>query len=173
MSIDVGAVVSALRHLLDRVATAASEANQELPERRYVTTGGAVYDCAQVTVSGNSITTGIAGAEGAGGAVDGCPPGWHMQLELAIVRDAAEVMETRGGGTVPPSVADIELDTAQAGADASILTTAVESVAGPGWDQYGAVPASIQFGEVQGGLTAVVLTITLNLWNIQYDQPTQ
>lgn len=171
MSVDVGAVVGALRHLLDQVSAAATAASNELPARRYVTTGGAVYDCAQVSVSGNSITTGIAGSEGAGGAVESCPPGWHMQVEMAIVRDAAEMMQTRGGGTVPPDVASIELDTAQADKDAAVLTEAVESVAGPGWDQYGAVPASIQFGEVQGGLSAVVLSVTLNLWNIQYQQP--
>lgn len=170
MSIDVGAVVGALRHILSQVQAAASAANTSLPDRQYVTTGGAVYDCAQVSVSGNSISTGIAGAEGSGGPVDGCPPGWNMQLELAVVREAAEVMQTRGGGTTAPSVTDIELDTVQASADAAVLTDAVEAIAGPGWDQYGAVPASIQFGEVQGGLTAVVLTVTLNLWSIQYDQ---
>lgn len=164
MSLEVGSVVRALRHLLDEVGNAAVAAGHDLPTRQYITTGGAVYDCEQVTVSANSITTGVAGAPDAGGPVGNCPPGWHTAIELAIVRNAAEMVQGRRG-TSAPKVTDIELDTDAADKDASVLTTAVETIAGPGWDQYGQVPASIQFGEVQGGLTAVVLSVTLNLWD--------
>jgi hypothetical protein len=137
----------------------------EIPDRRYVTTGGAVYDCEQVTVSANSITTGIAGAtnDPTQTNVGPCAPGWTVAVELAIVRSAAEAPVGRRGNE-PPSVDCIEADTAVAGADAAILTQAIESIAGPGWDQFGQVPASVQFGEVQGGLTAVVMTVSLNTW---------
>lgn len=170
MSLDVGLVVAAMRHLLDRVGVAASAMSNELPDRQYTTTGGAVYDCAQVSVSTNSITTGLAGSAEAGAPIDGCPPGWNAQIELAIVRNAKEIEQVRGRRAQAPSVGDIEIDTVQADKDAACLTEAVELLAGPGWDQYGTVPASIQFGEVQGGLFAVVLTATLNLWNLPREE---
>lgn len=168
MSIEVGAVIGALRHLLMMVGERAVALGNELPQRQYVTTGGAVYDCAQVSVSANSITTGIAGALDAGNPVNSCPPGWNVLVELAIVRGAEELPTgTRGQGI--PKVECIEADTTVTDMDAATLTDAIETIAGPGWDQYGTVPASLQFGEVQGGLTAVVLTCTLNLWAIPVD----
>ena len=172
MSIDVGVVVAAMRRLLDEVGVAATTMSNTLPERQYVTTGGAVYDCAQVSVSATSIATGIAGSPDAGQAVANCGPGWNVLLEIAIVRDANESMVTRGRRTtVAPKVEDIEIDTVQADMDAASLTKAVETIAGPDWDQYGSVPASIQFGDVEGGLTAVVLTVTLNLWSFPPETP--
>lgn len=166
MSLSVGLVVASMRRLLEEVGIAATAMSNDLPERQYVTTGGAVYDCAQVSVSATSITTGLADSPESGQAIGNCGPGWSVLLELSIVRDAKEQMVTRGRrGDTAPAVSDIELDTDQADKDAATLSDAVEAIAGPGWDQYGNVPASIQFGEVQGGLTAVVLTVTLNLWS--------
>lgn len=141
----------------------------KLPSRTYVTTAGAVYDCEQYTVSANQITTGLAGSVEAGQPVGNCAPGWNCTFELAIVRCAREKPTVTRSEVKPPKVEDIELDTKQADADAAVLTRAVESIAGPGWDQYGTVPASIQFGEVEGGLFAVILSITLNLWNLPHD----
>jgi hypothetical protein len=86
---------------------------------------------------------------------------------MAIVRDALQAENVRGRRVSAPTVVDIEIDTIQADKDAAALTAAVESLAGPGWEEYGTVPASIQFGETQGGLFAVVLTATLNLWGIE------
>lgn len=127
-----------------------------------------MYDCPQVTVSVNSIATGFAATASLGDAVGNCPPGWNAIFEAAIVRGAAEAPQGRRG-QVAPAVADIEIDAAQSDADATVLTRAVELVAGPGWSQYGNVPAALQFGEVAGGLTAVVLTVTLNLWDFPPD----
>lgn len=172
MSLDVGLVVAAMRHLLSEVDVAASTMSNALPDRQFITTGGAVYDCAQVSVSANSLATGIAGNQDPGGGlISNCPPGWNANIELAIVRDALEAEQVRGRRVSAPKVADIEIDAIQADKDAAALTKAIESLAGPEWDQYGAVPASIQFGETQGGLFAVVLTVTLNLWGIEIAGP--
>src|SRR5690349_2497201 len=92
----------------------------ELPTRQYVTTGGAVYDCAQLTISANSVSVGIAGEEG-GGAVANCGPGWNVSLELAIVRNACEAPSGRRGDK-PPTVECIEEDTEQASKDLMLLT---------------------------------------------------
>lgn len=152
-----------LRRMQEVIVDSAAAQDIELPDRQYVTTGGAVYDCAQLTISANQVSVGIAGEDG-GGAVANCGPGWNVSLELAIVREACEAPSGRRGDK-PPKVDCIERDTIQASKDLSLLTAAVESIAGPGWDQYGKVPASIQFGEVQGGLFAAVLTVTLNMWD--------
>lgn len=168
MTIAVGEVAATLRYLLNEVRNVATAAEIELPERQYITTGGAVYDCAQVTVSANRITVGIAGAADQGViGMHGVVPGWAVDLELAIVRDASEAMQGRRG-TIAPAVTDIEKDTEVADNDAAILCGAVAAIAGPEWDQRGAVPASIQFGDVEGNLTAVVLSVSLNLWSIPF-----
>lgn len=162
--IEPGTVVAVLRRLQTEVSGAAAALGHALPTRQYVTTGGAVYDCEQVSVSANSITSGAAGSPDAGQPVGGqCDTGWNVSIEMAVVRAAAEMPVGRRG-TSPPTVECIEADTDNADRDAAVLSAAVEAVAGPGWDQYGNVPASIMFGEVQGGLTAVVLSVTLNLW---------
>lgn len=167
MSLDVGQVVATLQRLLTEVNGAAATADVTLPERQYATTGGSVYDCEQVTVSANSMSVGLAGqAEGNLSVVDGCVPGWTVVVEMAIVRQSKEMPVGRRG-TSAPTVEDIEYDTTRADADAAVLTSSVEAVAGPDWDQLGAVPATLQFGEVQGGLFAVVLTVTLNMWSIE------
>lgn len=167
MALDVGLVIGTLRYLLSEVEAAAERAGVGLPARRYVTTGGAVYDCAQVSVSANSMTTGLAGDQNSmqGQGIGPCPPGWNVAVELAVVRDATEATVGRRG-TVTPPTDSIEIDTTQASADAAVLTQAIEALAGPNWDQLGNIPASIQFGEVQGGLSAVVLSVTINVWDI-------
>lgn len=163
MGLQPGDVTKALRLLLDAVVREADDKHVDIPERRYITTGGAVFDCAQVTVSGNSITTGFAGFPDAGGPIDNCPPGWHIDAELAIVRNAREAPV---GSTSPPSVECIEADTQQAEDDAIVLTAAVEAIAGGRYDQTGTTPVSITFGEVQGGLTVVLCNASLNLWGV-------
>lgn len=164
-SLEPTSVTAALRTLLDRVVEAAVAAGIELPERRYVTTGGAVYDCAQVTVSSNSVSMGLAGDPNIPPGYGPCAPGWTSAFELAIIRPASEAPRGRRG-TVAPDVSCIEADTERASADASVLVAAVEKSAGGATGEYGVVPASIQFGEVAGGLTAVVLSVTLNLWDV-------
>lgn len=163
--LELGSVTSALRRILVEIENAAIALDTMLPERQYITTAGAVYDCAQVTVSANTIRTGIAGDETSGLPVGGCDAGWNVDLELSIVRDAMEMPSGRDG-TKPPKVECIEEDTAQADTDTTILIRAIETVAGPDFDQFGRVPCTIQFGEVEGGLFAVVASCTLNLWEI-------
>lgn len=168
MSLSPDTLLYVLRRMQSTIVDAAAAQDVELPARQYVTTGGAVYDCAQMTVSANQVSVGIAGADG-GGQVANCGPGWNVSLELAIVRQACEAPSGRRGEK-PPTVDCIEEDTKQASADLALLTAGITAIAGPGWDQYGNVPASIQFGEVQGGLFAVVLTATLNMWDFSTDE---
>lgn len=168
MSLSPDTLLYVLRRMQTVINDAAAAQDVELPERQYVTTGGAVYDCEQLTVSANSVSVGIAGADG-GGQVANCGPGWNVALELAIVRKACEAPSGRRG-ELPPKVDCIEEDTKQSSRDLALLTAGVTAIAGPGWDQFGNVPASIQFGEVQGGLFAVVLTATLNMWDFSTDE---
>lgn len=163
MSLQPGDVTKALRLLLDAVVSEAGARAIELPARQYITTGGATFDCPQVTVSGNSITTGFAGFPDAGAPVDNCPPGWHIDAEMCIVRSASEMPI---GSTEPPAVSKIEADTLQAEQDATVLAAAVARIAGPAYDQSGTVPVSITFGDVEGGLTAVLCNASLNLWGV-------
>lgn len=171
MSLDLDSVTEILGRMMSQIEASALTNDIELPARRYTTTGGAVYDCEQVTVSANSMTTGLAGStqDLNSQALGGCPPGWTVVVEMAIVRRACEAPGGRRGNE-PPPVDGIQRDTTISSQDAAILTDAVEAIAGPGWEQYGTVPASLQFGEVSGGLMAVVLTVTLNMWKI-YDLP--
>lgn len=161
MGLDTGELQKALRLLLGAIESQAEVASVVLPARRYITTGGAVFDCEQVTVSGNGLATGFAGFPEAGAPIDNVQPGWYVDAELAIVRNASEVDP---GGI--PSVECIEADTDRADKDAVILTKAIESLAGPSYDQLGRVPVSVTFGEVQGGLTVVLLNASLNVWGI-------
>ena len=168
MTFEADTVVVALRHLLKRVEEAAAAVGNELPARRYATTGGAVFDCPQVSVSGNSLGLGLATGGGEQDWVGGCGPMWNVQVEVAIVRGAAEkpsVSRTPAAYRAP-TVEAIETDTVQASADAATLERAIELTTGGATDQFGTAPASMQFGEVSGGLTAVLLTTTLNLWHL-------
>lgn len=160
-----------LRRMLEEINNAAAELEDyTVPERQYVTTGGAVYDCEQVTVSANQITIGLAGDNGSGGAMVNCDSGWNVQLELAIVRSASEAPTGRRGDGAP-TVECIERDAELSSSDVAMLTRAVGAVAGPNWEQFGVVPASIQLGEVQGGLLAAVLNVTLNIWSFEPPPP--
>lgn len=167
MSLDPGSVVAVLRRMMTEIEDSAVALGETLPDRRYITTGGAVYDCEQVTVSANSISVGIAGStnDPTQTNVGNCGPGWTVVVEMAIVRQAQEAPVGRRGNQAP-TVDCIESDTAISDSDAAILTQAIEAVAGPGWDQFGQVPASLLFGEVAGGLMAVVVTVTLNMWAV-------
>lgn len=163
MSVDPTTLLYVLRRMQQAIVDSALTLDNELPERQYVTTGGAVYDCPQLTVSANQIAVGLAGDGAGAGQVANCGPGWNVTMELAIVRKACELPVGRRGDK-PPAVDCIERDTEQSSKDLAVLTEGVAAIAGPGWDQYGAVPASVQFGEVAGGLYAAVLTVTLNMW---------
>ena len=167
MSLSPDTLMYVLRRMQSAIVDADAAEDSSLPARQYVTTGGAVYDCEQMTISANSVSVGMAGGEG--GPVGNCGPGWNVSLELAIVRNACEAPVGRRGER-PPTVECIEQDTLRASKDLALLTTGVSAIAGKGWDQFGQVPASIQFGEVQGGLFAVVLTATLNMWDFRDDE---
>jgi hypothetical protein len=97
-------------------------------------------------------------------------PGWTADIEVAIVRSARESLGEGRRRPSIPSTEDIESDTDQADMDAAILWNAIQKTGGPEDDQLGQIPATIQFGEVQGGLTAVVLSTTINLWEIPAEE---
>ena len=84
--LDADTVDAVLRTLLGKVRSAASRVQNELPDRQYATTGGAVYDCPQVTVSGNSISIEV---QPGASATD-------KDWRTAIVRTIAQTSECKG-----------------------------------------------------------------------------
>ena len=163
MDLDAVDVMKPLQRVLDEVKSAASELGHSIPEREYITCGGAVYDCPQVTISANQLTTGVAGSDSAGSGLAECTPGWNVALEATIVRKARE-LPTGPRGTFPPHTHDIEIDALMAMNDAAVLVRAVNTLVGGA--EYGEVPTTVSFGEVQGGLTAVIVASSLNLWAV-------
>lgn len=85
--------------LLDYVLAAALDDGVDLPVRRYVTAGQAVYDCEQVAVTMAVVTTGLPGSATPGGtSIASCPLPWQIVLEAAIVRCAPPMADD---GTPP------------------------------------------------------------------------
>lgn len=160
---ETGDLVGTLRWVLDRIVTeaAALENALELPSRRYVTVGGAVFDCEQVVVSGMSINTGLASPTGDSLQLitSGCAVAWSAQIEAAIVFCANEKM---GGtrGEQAPLVSGIEADAEKMSKCSAVLANVAEKMP----DTFGPVSCNIQLGQPQGGLIAAVATIGSNLW---------
>ena len=155
-------LIDACRYLLDEIRNAAVELRVDLPARQYVTMGGSVFDCEQVTVSGMSIQTGVVGAEGSGPDVIGsCPVVWNVTMEAAVVVCAHETTSGPRGQSVP-STSDIEADSESVSAGFGVLKRAVETVASSG--RAGKLSCSVELGQPQGGLIAVVATVRVNLW---------
>src|SRR6478735_5479322 len=97
-------LTAALRKLLQDVQNVAISMDIVLPDRRFVTVGGVVYDCEQVSVSGDTILPQLAGViDTAPDPVYACDPIWHTNADVSIVRKSCN---TPGGrrGTTPPTV---------------------------------------------------------------------
>lgn len=147
------------RRVLSAIKEAAAEADFDLPGRRYVTVGGSVYDCEQVTVSVMSATSGVAGAAIPGETTPGCVQIWNATYTVAIVVCAAEA-NTGPRGNIAPTVEKIEEDTARMSAAFGVLTDAVQALTDTA---FGAYSVTFQFGQPQGGLIAAEATLTGNL----------
>lgn len=161
-ALDTGDVREALHRVLDAVEWAATELGVVLPDRRYATVGGAVYDCAQVSVSGLQIGPGLTGATAAGFAdLVPCDPVWNMSVEIAIVRCANEKPDGPRG-ELPPKVEWVEADVEAMSADAAVLAEAASALSSDPAIVAGAPTVALQFTQPQGGLVAVSATITFN-----------
>lgn len=153
-------LVAMARDILERIGTEADSLDLSLPDRQYVTLGGAVFDCEQVSVAAMSANTGVVSATGEGLDVIGnCPPVWSAPFEAAIVLCANEKM---GGprGQLLPLVSAVEEDAAKMSLAAAVLINVAEGMT----DSFGPVRCTIELGQPQGGLVAAVATITTNLW---------
>lgn len=150
------------RYILKHIEDAAVELNFELPARRYVTVGGSVFDCEQVTVSTMTSNTGVVSpSAGALDVIGPCPPVWNAAYEAAIVLCASEAVEGPRGTKLPP-VEKVEADASNMSTAYAIIVNAVDAIAGSG--DVGSISCVVTFGQPQGGLIAVVATITANLW---------
>ena len=149
------------RAMLSAVTNAANQLNFVLPARRYVTVGGSVYDCPQVTVSVMHSDAGdIAPGRNPKILVGPCDPTWNVTYEIGIVLTAVEAATGPRGETLPTTAA-IETDTTAMSAAYATLANALSAISG---SVTGPMRGSIMFGQPQGGLIAVVATITANLW---------
>lgn len=146
--------------ILTQIEAEATNLSFSLPERRYTTVGGAVFDCEQVSVSVMSVQTGVVSSEGnALQIVGNCPPVWNASFEVAIVLCASEAVEGPRG-QILPDVAKVEADSAAMSAAYAILVNAAEALV----TDAGPVTCTIQLGQPQGGLIAAVAQINANLW---------
>lgn len=152
-------LLDSARQVLTYIEQAAAEAEFELPGRRYVTVGGSVYDCEQVTVSVMNASSGMAGAVVPTPTTPGCPIVWNATYQAAIVVCAVEAVTGPRGQSLPP-VEAVERDTASMSAAFAVLADAVETLTAT---VMGAYSVSFQFGQPQGGLIAAEVTLTGNL----------
>lgn len=157
--IDVTDLASVLSRLMSEVESAATALSVELPDRRVLPSGGAVYDCEMVAVSALGLTAGLPSTQTPGGLAPCGPEAWSVQTEIAIVRKANE-QATGPRGEYPPTVAMIQDDTDSVSADTAVLIRALGSYAG----DARAATASFSIGQPQGGLIAVVATSSVVLW---------
>lgn len=156
-------VYDAAQTVLTSIETAATALSATLPDRRFVNTGGTVYDCESVAVTLVSSTTGLVDPTGEhpGTAFNPRGPVWQLTLGLAIVRCAAERPTGRRGDGIP-DVADIEQDASASSQDAAILIQAVDSLLGD--DAQAGVNLEVTFNQTEGGLFAVTANLTYNPW---------
>jgi hypothetical protein len=159
-----GDLVGHLQELQSRFETALLAAGLDpLPDRRYYTVGGAVYDCPQIVVSADTVTPGLTNAQSSGipTLLESCDTIWSVTSTVAYVACAAEVVQGARGTKAPP-IADVERDAANMALAVSALVALVEDLVGD--PKFGSALASITLGQPQGGLIAAEATITANLW---------
>lgn len=151
-----------MHYLLDRVVEQALLADFTLPTRQYVTLGGAVFDCEQVSVSAINSDPGLVSSDpGAINLLGNCDVPWNTNYEVAIVLCAVErVIGQRGES--PPPVEKVDADALQISAAYAVLRDVVDVIVASG--DLGTPSASIAFSQPQGGLIAVVLSFNSNVW---------
>lgn len=155
-------LINNARYILNNVEAAAASLAFALPDRRYVTVGGSVYDCPQVTVSAMSSMAGLVSPDtNALQTLGPCPPIWQVTYEAAIVLRAAEATEG-ARGTIAPSVSKVESDTLNMSTAYAALINAIDLMTEDGI--VGRLAATVQMGQPEGGLIAAVATIMTNLW---------
>lgn len=168
MSAETGDVLTAAYRILAAVEAAAAELAVTLPDRRFVSTGGVVFDCPMVNVTVTNIATGIANPSASYGLTDAgpCSPSWNITTEISIVRPANEKM-TGARMDKPPTVEMIQSDLEGASADAAVLTRVLEMlmVDDNGISTLGTPSMAIQFLQVEGAMRAVLGAVTSGLWS--------
>ena len=161
MALGVSDVRDALDRTLASVEDAAVRLGVTLPARRYVTVGGAVYDCEQVSVSALSMTTGLVGGlANPMSDLGPCDPIWNMIVEIAVVRCAQERPDGPRG-ELPPRLEWVSADATAMSQDSSVLTEAVWAASADPL-LAGEPQVNLAFTQPQGGLVAVVATVTYN-----------
>ena len=153
-SIDGGLRLSnAGETFLQNILDAAALELYTLPAKQFVTTGPAVFDCEQVSVSLMRINTGL-GLGRDGELVQGgpqCQFGWTVMADLAIVR-CAPSPNVKGVVTASKLTAGTE----SVSKDIYILMQAIESIA-----EYsiGGLSASLVPEAPEGAFVAATATI--------------
>jgi hypothetical protein len=157
-SAGISRVYTFANELLDFVNEAAMELIVDIPSRKFVTSGQAVYDCEQTSVTVTSLTMGLPGAEQAGMLTPSvtCMPVWSVNLEAAIVRCGPGVQRN---GTV--SVDDLDSAFKTSSSDAAVLLVAADKLAAV--HLFGNIIASITFAPSEGGMNATTMAITAAL----------
>lgn len=149
------------RYLMDRVEEAATRQGVVLPGRRFVTLGGAVYDCEEVVVSPMTTNTGLVDPTADPAATMGpCNVIWSTTYELAIVLNSQEALYMNQEAA--PPVAAIEQDAAAISAATDVLVEALALVTDRG--DLGRISATVTYGQPQGGLVAAVAEVRANNW---------
>lgn len=152
---DVYNVAATLLHFVE---VAACERSVQLPQRRVINAGGAVYDCELVSVSVAQLTLGLP-SEGSSRLVPSGPSAWTVFGDVAIVRRAAE-MPQGPQGTGMPRVQDILRDVAVLSQDSAIIADAVNMYAELARDST----LSINIAAPLGGLIATQGSYSLPVW---------
>jgi hypothetical protein len=158
-----------MHYLLDRTVEQALLASFDLPTRQYVTLGGAVFDCEQVSVSAINSDPGLVSSDpGAINLLGNCDVPWNTNYEVAIVLCAAERIQGQRGEKAPP-VEQVDADALKISAAYAVLRDVVDNIVASG--DLGTPSASIAFSQPQGGLIAVVLSLNANVWVNPPEEP--
>ena len=127
-----------------------------LPSEQFVTSGQAVYDCEQVSVTVIALTTGLPGASVASIPSDMvCFPVWSIVMELAIVRCAPPMNAV--GEVAPEAITAAFLQTSQ---DAGVLMGTINNILSV---RFGNIIGSISSMASEGGLVATTARVTAAL----------
>lgn len=140
-------------YFLQAIIDAASVELYTLPSKQFVTTGPAVYDCEQVSVSLMRINTGM-GLGRDGELVQGgpqCQFGWTVMADLSIVR-CAPGPNTKGVITADKLMTGTE----SVSKDIFILMQAIETIAER---SFGGLSASLVPEPPEGNFVAATATI--------------
>ncbi|AKJ72562.1 hypothetical protein PP301_gp024 [Gordonia phage GMA2] len=137
------------QRLLDATVNAASLQLYDIPSKQFVTTGAAVFDCEQVSVSLLRVDSGLGLTPGAELVQAGpqCDVGWSVTAEVAIVRCAP----TPSGRSGTVSADKINNAAKNSSKDVFILQSAIEAFA---QDTFGGFSVEIIPEQHEGGMVA-------------------